>query len=370
MNRPLLSDPVHATNPLLEPHRVPRQLEVDDGSARQLQVEPLARRVRRQQDRTPPAREIRQHSPSFLARQAAVQDDQLVAMSNERLSDMSEGVTEFREDDDRLARAAQPIYQTRQCPQLRFVTSRFARRPDDHLEKATLRGRVGEAGPRPQTRFVPGRQLTTVIVERQVQLLAGVVGACEKSFQAPSDGELERARARERALVQHRECKPGGAIRVAVFRAHGPGETGKGCEHAAFGGLRSDEQAVGVPACRVRVASGSTEREEGVFARRSEAAKGFERGAVSVVRRRSEQEHVRGARTELRRRLVSIARRRDAMRLVDDDHIPTTAGDRRQDFGSLDVVDGRNRYRNGRPGIESDRQPRRQRPPFGRVHDR
>jgi hypothetical protein len=45
VNGPLLPDPIHPADSLLEPHRIPRQLEIHDDPTRSVEIEPLAGRV-------------------------------------------------------------------------------------------------------------------------------------------------------------------------------------------------------------------------------------------------------------------------------------------------------------------------------------
>ena len=60
-----LADAVHAPDALLEPHRVPRQLEVDHQPAGVMQVQAFGGRVGRQQQRV---RAPRENSASATAR--------------------------------------------------------------------------------------------------------------------------------------------------------------------------------------------------------------------------------------------------------------------------------------------------------------
>ena len=53
VNRADLADAIDAADSLLEPHRIPRQLEIHDEPAAVMQVQPLASRVGRQQNPAP-----------------------------------------------------------------------------------------------------------------------------------------------------------------------------------------------------------------------------------------------------------------------------------------------------------------------------
>ena len=70
VHRAALADPVDASDALLEPHRIPRQLQVDDESARLLEIESLARGIGREQQAAAAARELLDGRQALVARQA------------------------------------------------------------------------------------------------------------------------------------------------------------------------------------------------------------------------------------------------------------------------------------------------------------
>src|SRR6185503_15573910 len=75
VHRARLTDAVDAADALLEPHRIPRQLEVDDQAASPMQVEPLRSRVGGKKKRRGGTREFAQRRGAFLATEAAVEED-------------------------------------------------------------------------------------------------------------------------------------------------------------------------------------------------------------------------------------------------------------------------------------------------------
>ena len=71
MDRTPLADSIDAPDPLLEPHWVPRQFQVDDDAASPMKVESLAGRIRREKNPAPALRERSKHSIGSLRHAAA-----------------------------------------------------------------------------------------------------------------------------------------------------------------------------------------------------------------------------------------------------------------------------------------------------------
>src|SRR5881409_1240998 len=95
-----LADAIDAADSLLEPHRIPRQLEIDDGAAGVMKIEALGRGVRRQKNSRRPGYEGRERGCSLGARQPAMQHSRaFVEMSRE----MRQRVAVLGKDDDRFS---------------------------------------------------------------------------------------------------------------------------------------------------------------------------------------------------------------------------------------------------------------------------
>ena len=101
---PPLANPIDSADALFEPHRIPRQLEVDDEPAGLVKVQAFARGVGGQQDPDGSRRELFEHTQPFVARQAAVENDGRLA---QRRLKVQQRVSILGEDDDRLVDAAQ-----------------------------------------------------------------------------------------------------------------------------------------------------------------------------------------------------------------------------------------------------------------------
>src|SRR5882762_5716101 len=95
VHSPPLSDAIDSADSLLETHRVPRELEVDDEPAVVVQVQAFARRIGGEQNGPRRARECRQRGPSFVWTQPAVQQDDRQAQG---VADMNQRVAILRED--------------------------------------------------------------------------------------------------------------------------------------------------------------------------------------------------------------------------------------------------------------------------------
>ena len=104
MDGPALADAVDPSDSLLEPHRVPRQLEVDHDAAPMVEIQPFARRIGRQKDVAAAADEGVERSGPFLARHAAVQERHRPI---EHVAEVKQRVAVFGENHDRFGDAVQ-----------------------------------------------------------------------------------------------------------------------------------------------------------------------------------------------------------------------------------------------------------------------
>ena len=75
VNRAPLSDAIDAADALLEAHRIPWKLEVDDQPAALVQVQPFSGRVGGEENRSRLAGERRERGRAFAGGQSAVEDD-------------------------------------------------------------------------------------------------------------------------------------------------------------------------------------------------------------------------------------------------------------------------------------------------------
>ena len=249
--------------------------------------------------------------------------------------DVCQRVAEFREDDHRLCESFQKTRERRQlglpgrcgfrCGAQRGQETPFAcpiAQADDRLPSRRLVGRV---------RLAQG-------VERQREL-RGHIRLWLHGRQASRDRLLQGARARIRPLVEHGQREPHVATTIAALRANGPAELGQQCVHAPFVIAWLDEQTVHPsPGSRVNRIPGTPEDQQPV-ATAADGAQRPERAGVAVVRRRRQQDDVRGARSQRRDGFVPVALVGQAVRFVNNDDVPGTGGNRRKDFGTLDVVD-------------------------------
>src|SRR5262245_46000846 len=104
MNGALLSNAIHAANALLEPHRVPRKLEIDDHPAAMMQVKSFAGRICREQQSCGAAGERIDGSQPVATRQPAMQ---LQCRFGKLAGEPCERVPVFRENDRRFVDATE-----------------------------------------------------------------------------------------------------------------------------------------------------------------------------------------------------------------------------------------------------------------------
>src|SRR6185369_13155017 len=96
---PALTDSIDAADSLLEPHRIPRQLEVDDDTADVVQVQPFAGGVGGEKDTTSSSRKRVERCRSIRARQAAMKNGGGLRNGS---SDVRERVAVLGKHDQRL----------------------------------------------------------------------------------------------------------------------------------------------------------------------------------------------------------------------------------------------------------------------------
>src|SRR3954470_14727114 len=123
MHSSRLADAIDATDPLLETHGVPRQLEVDHDPAVLLKIQPLAGSVGGQQNAS--TRERLQRGASLLARKAAVNDRRV---RDNSVAKMPERVAILGEDNRRFPQRAQ---NPAQAVELRFASRGFGGSVED-----------------------------------------------------------------------------------------------------------------------------------------------------------------------------------------------------------------------------------------------
>ena len=121
MDRSALSDAIHASCTLLEPHRVPRQLQVDDHPAVMMKIEPFSCRVRGQKDRVPSACKLLERQSPFAAGETAVKHR---TGKRQTAPQVQERVAILGEDDPPFTPPEQAREQTGNRPQLRFASRR------------------------------------------------------------------------------------------------------------------------------------------------------------------------------------------------------------------------------------------------------
>lgn len=97
VDAPLLADPVHTADSLLEPHRIPRQFEIDDSATVLVQVQAFAGGIDRQQH-TRRGKRPQGRSPLFACHPAV--DDRGVRRN--LVPDVQQGVAVLGEDNDGL----------------------------------------------------------------------------------------------------------------------------------------------------------------------------------------------------------------------------------------------------------------------------
>ena len=113
VHAPALTDPIDPPDPLLQPHRVPRQLDVDDEATPSVEVEPFAGGVRRQQHAGAARVEGILRLAALGARESAVQYGNR-AVRPERLQCSVERVAILGEDDCGLTRPPEQCGDARQ----------------------------------------------------------------------------------------------------------------------------------------------------------------------------------------------------------------------------------------------------------------
>ena len=111
VNGPALADAIDTANPLLEPHRIPGQLEVDHGPAAVLEIEPFACGIGCKEDGAAALVKRLERGSACVPGKPSVDDR---ARSGPVALDMDEGVAVLREHDCRLPVADEAVEQPHQ----------------------------------------------------------------------------------------------------------------------------------------------------------------------------------------------------------------------------------------------------------------
>ncbi len=118
MDAPRLPDPIDPPDPLFEPHRIPRELQVDDRTTTFVEVESFAGRVGGQQHAAAAGREAIELHPPFVAGQAPVENR---AVAREALTKMKQRVAVLGKDDRLFVQPSEPPEQPLEVPEFRFA---------------------------------------------------------------------------------------------------------------------------------------------------------------------------------------------------------------------------------------------------------
>ena len=164
VNSSALAEAVDAADPLFEPHRIPRELEVDDNPARVMEVQSFAACVCGEEHGLPAADEVGDRRRTLLAREPAVQQRRRPA---ERPLQMLERVAIFGEHDGGFADTAK---QPDERGSLRLTPCRCARGGGDLLEQQTLARRIAQRQRGEVRRFISRFCLGIRIEKRQARL--------------------------------------------------------------------------------------------------------------------------------------------------------------------------------------------------------
>src|SRR6476469_2592355 len=109
VDAPSLTNPIDATDSLLEPHWIPWQFEIHHDPAVVMKIQSLAGGIGGEQQATLP--ELGECRSSFFTRETAVK---MRSVGRDMVADMGEGVAIFRENDCGLSDAANEPCERRQ----------------------------------------------------------------------------------------------------------------------------------------------------------------------------------------------------------------------------------------------------------------
>ena len=338
MHAAFLADPIDASNALLEPHRIPRQLEVDDRTAAFVQIEPLAGGIGGQEHAAAAAREPLELDPTLLPRHAPMEHG---AVARQAPTYMEQGVAVLGEHDGLLAEPSEPSEQPLEQDELRFACAGRNRACGDDLQQPALA--AGIAQDRRELGRLVARVELSGIGQRQQQLPAAIWITGMHRRESSSDRLRQGVRARERAFLEHGDRQPCVARRLRVG-GDGGGQIGDRRVHFTFGRTGRDQDAVHAPAAAQRdLLPASAKDQQAVAGLGADAAERVECGPAPAVRGRGEQRHIRRPAADGADGVEPVAAGPGAVGFIHDDEVPSAGDQRRLHLGALDVVERRDR---------------------------
>ena len=168
MHGAALADSIDPANALLESHRIPRQFQIDDETARLLEIEPFAAGIRREQETAAAARELFDGRKPFVAGHSPVKRH---GRGPKRCLDVQQRVAILREHNRWFVYAPK---KPRQRGDLRLVSCRPGGGVGERAEESALVRSILKAEERrPVWRFVGWRQFARKVAERELELARG-----------------------------------------------------------------------------------------------------------------------------------------------------------------------------------------------------
>ena len=201
-----------------------------------MEVQSFAACVCGEEHGLPAADEVGDRRRTLLAREPSVQQGRRPA---ERPLQMLERVAIFGEHDGRFADTAK---QPDERGSLRLTPCRCARGGRDLLEQQTLARRIAQRQRGEVRRFISRLRLGIRIEKRQARLPRIMRCVLTQRVETSFDGLLQRSRARQRALVQHRERQPHGFVSPFTRRQRRLGQLLDEGVHPLLGRAGADVQ--------------------------------------------------------------------------------------------------------------------------------
>ncbi len=183
MNAAALSEAIDAAGPLLQAHRRPGELEVDDEAAALVQIEALGCRIGGEQQ-SAGTNERPQHVASF-ARCHAAMEHQRRCRGRKRSRHPRQRVAILGEDDCGFAHSAK---QSSEPVDLRFRSCRFAGGRGDLTEERPFERNIRQPA-RADDRVRDPVVQRVLVAERKRQLFLAGSGGCAEDREATCDGE-------------------------------------------------------------------------------------------------------------------------------------------------------------------------------------
>ena len=331
-----LTESIHASGPLLEPRRIPRQLVVHHHAALVMEIEAFRRSVGREQ--RPAALVERVLDAAAVGwRHAAMQNCGWMPGGGKALLEPRERIAVLGEDYRRLA---DPREEPQQERDLALVARGDSGCLGDGREPAAFPLRVCKTrrAKRRRWRIVLEGVFVLQPGERQIQLPGFFRAVVAQQGQPALDRGGERARARERALAQQNRHQPCAVVAApAGFLPYPPAVAIEQVVHPALGPGRNDCQHGRLPRLAFAdVRSRPLEQHDRFVA--PDATERIELRRAASVRCRGEKHHMAGPDGDRVHRRAAIGPDCGGVRLVDDDDIPRHVFERAQDFGSLHEV--------------------------------